>query len=435
MATLGLIGSGNIGSTLARLAVDAGLDVVLSNSRGPQTLSDLVDELGPRARAATPAQAAAAGDWVVVTIPVGAIGTVPREPLVGKTVIDTGNARRWRRPVPRRGRARPSAGRADTPAKIRVSAVTAGQKRVSNPVRADSRGRTHVMATIEVLDSFMSYRDTGAGDVPVVFLHGNPTSSHLWRNVIPRVADQARCLAPDLIGMGESGKPDIAYRLADHVRYLDAWFDAMGLGEVVIVGHDWGGALGMDWAARHPGRVRGIAVIETFLRPMRWDEMAPQAAELFRAYRSRRGEELVLEQNMFIEVNLVRGRLGELAESDHDVYRAPFPEPAARRPLLAWAREFPLDGEPADVVEVVRGYGRWMAETPDVPKLLLAVENGVGLGSPEVIAWAAGNFASAEVESVGPAGHHAPEDQPEAIGTAIARWLRRSALTAAGVPS
>jgi haloalkane dehalogenase len=292
------------------------------------------------------------------------------------------------------------------------------------------------MATVEVLDSFMSFSDVGAGEVPVVFLHGNPTSSYLWRNVIPYVAGQARCLAADLIGMGESGKPDIAYRLADHVRYLDAWFDAMGLGEVVIVGHDWGGTLGMDWAARHPGRVRGIAVIETFLRPMRWAEMPPRAAELFRGYRSPRGEEMVLENNMFIEVNLVRGRLGELSKADHDVYRAPFLEPAARRPMLAWAREFPLDGEPADVVEVVRGYDRWMAETPEVPKLLLAVENGVGLGSPEVIGWAAENFASVEVESVGPAGHHTPEDQPEAIGTAIARWLRRHALTtASGVPS
>ena len=287
------------------------------------------------------------------------------------------------------------------------------------------------MATVEVLDSFMSYRDTGSGDIPVVFLHGNPTSSYLWRNVIPHVADQTRCLAPDLIGMGGSGKPDIAYRLGDHVRYLDAWFDALGLGEVVIVGHDWGGTLGMDWAARHPGRVRGIAVIETFLRPVRWEEMAPQAAELFRGYRSPRGEEMVLENNMFIEVNLPRSVARGLAKSDHDVYRAPFPDPASRKPMLAWAREFPLDGEPADVVELVLGYGRWMAETPGVPKLLMAVENGVGLGSPEMIGWAAENFAAAEVESVGPGGHQAPEDQPEAIGTAVARWLRRHALATA----
>jgi haloalkane dehalogenase len=125
------------------------------------------------------------------------------------------------------------------------------------------------MPTIGVLDSFMTYRDTGHGDVAVVFLHGNPLSSYCWRNVIPHVADRARCLAPDLIGMGESGKPDIAYRFADHARYLNAWFDAVAPSEVVIVGHDWGGALGMDWAARHPSRVRGIAVIETFLCPVR----------------------------------------------------------------------------------------------------------------------------------------------------------------------
>jgi haloalkane dehalogenase len=286
------------------------------------------------------------------------------------------------------------------------------------------------MATVDVLDSFMSFSDTGAGDIPVVFLHGNPTSSYLWRNVIPHVADQTRCLAPDLIGMGESGKPDIAYRLADHVRYLDAWFDATGLNEVVIVGHDWGGTLGMDWAARHPGRARGIAVIETFLRPMRWEEMPPQAAGWFRGYRSPKGEEMVLENNMFIEFNLPRGVAGGLAESDHDVYRAPFLEPASRKPMLAWAREFPLDGEPADVVEVVLGYDRWMAGTPDVPKLLMAVQNGVGLGSPEMIRWAAEHFAAAEVESVGPGGHQTPEDQPKAIGTAVARWLNRHALTA-----
>jgi haloalkane dehalogenase len=286
------------------------------------------------------------------------------------------------------------------------------------------------MATVAVLDSFMNYREAGAGDVPVLFLHGNPTSSYLWRNVIPLVAGQARCLAPDLIGMGESGQPDLAYRLADHVRYLDAWIDAMGLGEVVIVGHDWGGTLGMDWAARHPGRARGIAVLETFLRPMRWAEMPPQAAELFSAYRSPRGEEMVLEQNMFIEVNLVRGMIKTMAKSDHDVYRAPFLESAARKPMLAWAREFPLDGEPADVVALVERYGRWMAATPDVPKLVMAVENGTGLGSPEIIAWAAARFAAVEVESVGPGGHQTPEDQPENIGAAIARWLRRHALMA-----
>jgi haloalkane dehalogenase len=286
------------------------------------------------------------------------------------------------------------------------------------------------MPTIEILDSFMSHRDTGAGDVAVVFLHGNPVSSYCWRNVIPRVSGQARCLAPDLIGMGESGKPDISYRFAVHARYLDSWFDAIGLSDVVIVGHDWGGALGMDWAARHPSRVRGVAVVETFLRPMHRDELAPPVAELFRRYRSAEGEYMVLGKNMVIEANLARGVVGGLAESDLDVYRAPFLAPASRKPMLVWTREFPLDGEPADVVDVVLDYGRWMAETPDVPKLLMAVENGVGLGSPEVIGWAVETFANAEVVSVGPGGHQIPEDQPERIGTAVADWLTRQVSTA-----
>ena len=284
------------------------------------------------------------------------------------------------------------------------------------------------MATIEVLDSFMSYRDAGTGDIPVVFLHGNPVSSYVWRNVIPHVSGQTRCLAPDLIGMGESGKPDLAYRLADHVRYLDAWFDAMSLNDAVLVGHDWGGTLAMDWAARHPGRVRGIAVTETFLRPVRSEELAPPVAGLFRAYRSPKGEKMVMEDNMVIEVNLARGVAGGLAAADLDVYRAPFLELASRKPMLAWTREFPLDGEPADVVEAVLGCGRWMAGTPGVPKLIMAVEGGVGLGSPEVIGWAAENFAAVEVESVGPGGHQIPEDQPAAIGAAVADWLRRHAL-------
>ena len=278
------------------------------------------------------------------------------------------------------------------------------------------------MPTIEILDSFISYRESGDGDVAIVFLHGNPLSSYCWRNVIPHVADRARCLAPDLIGMGQSGKPDIGYRFADHARYLDVWFDAVAPSEVVIVGHDWGGALGMDWAARHASPVRGIAVIETFLRPVRWDEMAPAAAERFRGFRSPRGEELILGQNTMIEATALTVAAG-LAESDLDVYRAPFLEPASRTPMLAWTREFPLDGEPADVAQLVLEYGRWMAETPDVPKLLMAMDDGVGLGSPEMIDWAAQTFASAQVVSVGPGGHQAPEEQPDRIGTAVADWL------------
>jgi haloalkane dehalogenase len=159
------------------------------------------------------------------------------------------------------------------------------------------------MHVVKVLESHMTYTEAGNGDRAVVFLHGNPTSSYLWRNVIPHVADRARCLAPDLIGMGASGKPEIAYRFADHARYLDAWFDALDLDQVVLAGHDWGGALALDWATRHPERARGVALLETFLRPMTWAEYP--AAELFRLLRTPgTGEQMVLEEDWFIETAL-----------------------------------------------------------------------------------------------------------------------------------
>ncbi|QIS14083.1 haloalkane dehalogenase [Nocardia arthritidis] len=288
------------------------------------------------------------------------------------------------------------------------------------------------MAAVAVLDSFMHYTDTGFGDTPVVFLHGNPTSSYLWRNVIPYIADHTRCLAPDLIGMGASGKPDIEYRFADHARYLDAWFEGLGIDRAVIVGHDWGGALGMDWAARHPGRVRGVALVETFLRPMHSDDLSAPMARIFGRLRGPEGERMVLADNMFIESDLAA--VPGLSAADLEIYRAPYPTPESRRPMLAWAREYPLDGEPADVVQRVFDYDYWMDRTPEVPKLVLAgMNSATDLGSPKVIGWARAYFANVEVESIGPAGHHAPEYQPDAIGSVLARWLHRHALTPAGI--
>ncbi|MEU8900969.1 haloalkane dehalogenase [Nocardia sp. NPDC048505] len=280
--------------------------------------------------------------------------------------------------------------------------------------------------TVDVLDAFISYSDTGTGSVPVVFLHGNPTSSYLWRNVIPHVSDRTRALAPDLIGMGASGKPDSRYRFVDHARYLDAWFDALDLEQVILVGHDWGGALGMDWAARHPGRVRGLAVLETFLRPGKSSDMPPQARELFAKYRGPEGERMVLEENMFLEFNLP-AQVTNLSQADHDVYRAPYPTPASRRPLLAWPRELPLDGEPADVVAIIENYGRYLAGAHEFPKLIMALENGQGVPAAAVD-WAARTFANAEKVMIPPAKHHAPEDRPHEIGAAVAAWIDRHAL-------
>lgn len=244
------------------------------------------------------------------------------------------------------------------------------------------------MPTVDVLDSTISYTEAGTG-TPLVFLHGNPTSSYLWRRVISHIEMTGRHVVPDLIGMGESGKPAIAYRFDDHARYLDAFIDTLGLDDIVLIGHDWGGALAFDWATRHPGRARGLAFMETIVRPMSWSDLPEGAQELFRSFRTPGvGEAMILDQNVFIEQALPRTVASGLTPEDLDVYRKPYPTPASRRPLLQWPREMPLDGEPADVVRRVEAYDTWLANSPEVPKLLLTFDPGPGtMMGPEVIAW------------------------------------------------
>jgi len=281
--------------------------------------------------------------------------------------------------------------------------------------------------TIDVLDTFISYREAGAG-APVVFLHGNPTSSHVWRHVLPGFAGRGRVLAPDLVGMGRSGKPDSAYRFADHARYLDAWFEALGLRDVVLVGYDWGGVLALDWARRHPDRVRGVVVFETFLRPMRWTDWTGEGERLFRALRTPGvGETMVLEQNEFLARSLAHGVQRGLAEADRLAYAAPFPDPASRRPMLQWPREIPIDGAPADVVAVVEQYDAWLAGGPGIPALWLTFD-GSGLSTPALVDWARTTMPALEHVALGRAGHHAPEDVPDQITAAILAWLDRSGL-------
>lgn len=288
------------------------------------------------------------------------------------------------------------------------------------------------MPTIKVLDSSVYYEDSGSG-TPIVFLHGNPSSSHSWRKVLPAIDEPARLLAPDLIGMGRSGKPDIDYTFADHVRYLDAWFDALGLEDVVLVGHDWGGALAFDWAARHPDRVRGVAFFETIVRPMSWSELGDGPRTRAEAMRSAKGEALVLDRNFFIETAYTGGVLTPLSPEELAPYLAPFPTRDSRRPVLRWARSLPLDGKPADVATAVANYDTWLADSPEVPKLLLTFDSSPTLLiTPQVTAWCEANVAGLEIEHVGPAGHHATEDQPEAIGAAITAWVARHKLTVDG---
>ncbi|WP_030268699.1 haloalkane dehalogenase [Streptomyces sp. NRRL B-24484] len=282
------------------------------------------------------------------------------------------------------------------------------------------------MPEIAVLDSTVHYEEAGSG-TPLVLLHGNPTSSHLWRNVIPRIGGGFRVLAPDLIGMGRSGKPDVAYRFDDHARYLDAWFDALGLEAAVLVGTDWGGALAFDRAARLPERTRGVAFMETIVRPMTWSEYPAAARARFEAFRTPGvGEELVLDRNVFIEGSFGQTVLTGLAEADLDVYRSPYPTRESRRPLLEWPRAMPLDDDPADVVARVKAYGDWLGGTPEVPKLLLTFDSSPTLMiDPAMAAWCAANVAGLETVHCGPAGHQAPEDRPEEIAAAVTAWAGR----------
>jgi haloalkane dehalogenase len=291
---------------------------------------------------------------------------------------------------------------------------------MSKPISAADAYERHRIAFLE---TEISYVDTGAGE-PVVFLHGNPTSSYLWRNVIPHVEGVGRCLAPDLVGMGDSGAaPDGSYRFVDHARYLDAWFEALGLTNVTLVVHDWGSALGFYWAYRHPERVRGIAYMEAVVRPLTWEEWRDESRQIFQDLRSEAGEEMVLEKNLFIEGILPSAVLRDLTEEEMNVYRRPYLEPGeSRRPTLTWPRELPINGEPEDVVSIVDDYSKWLAQS-DVPKLFVNAEPGAILtGSQREFCRTWPNQEEVTVRGV----HFVQEDSPHEIGEAVATFVRRT---------
>jgi haloalkane dehalogenase len=275
------------------------------------------------------------------------------------------------------------------------------------------------MQRIGVLDSEMAYFDVGEGD-PIVFLHGNPTSSYLWRNVIPHVAEHGRCVAPDLIGMGASAQPPLEYRFVDHRRYLDALFDRLGIAErVTLVVHDWGSALGFDWANRHRDAVKGLAYMEAIVKPLTWDQWPEASARIFRAMRSEAGEEIVLTKNVFVERILPSSVLRDLTGEEMEFYRRPYLEPGeSRRPTLTWPRQIPIDGEPPDVNEIVASYAAWLGESP-VPKLFVNADPGAILIGPQrefCRTWP----NQTEVTVAG--SHFIQEDSPREIGEAIAAW-------------
>ncbi len=270
----------------------------------------------------------------------------------------------------------------------------------------------------------MAYVDVGAGEPTFVLLHGNPTSSFLWRDVIPPLTQLGRCVAPDLIGMGDSDKlpesgPD-SYTFVEHRRYLDGLLERIDLPErVVLVVHDWGSGLGFDWARRNPERVAGIAYMEAIVRPMSWDEWPEAARNAFQRMRSPEGEELVLENNFFVERILPSSVLRELTEDEMEEYRRPFAEPGeGRRPTLTWPRQLPIDGEPADATEITAGYAEWLASS-DVPKLFVNAEPGsilTGAQRETCRRW------PNQTEVTVPGLHFIQEDSGERIGEAIAGW-------------
>lgn len=279
----------------------------------------------------------------------------------------------------------------------------------------------HPRRRVRVLDTEMSYVDIGAGD-PIVFLHGNPTSAYLWRNIIPFVIGHGRCLAPDLVGMGQSGpSPSGAYRFMDHARYLDAWFAALGLTQnVVLVLHDWGSALGFYRAFRFPAQVKAIAYMEAIVQPRRWKDFPNGRDALFRALRSEQGEQWVLDENFFVETVLPKSVIRALGSDEMAAYRRPFQDRRARLPTLIWARELPIDGEPADVAATVERYGQWLSTSP-LPKLLIKAEPGallVGRALAFCHRWP--NQREVTVRGI----HYVQEDAPTTIGAALQSFVR-----------
>ena len=280
-----------------------------------------------------------------------------------------------------------------------------------------------------VLGSEMAYVEVGEGD-PIVLLHGNPTSSYLWRNVLPHLQPRGRCIAPDLIGMGDSDKlPDSgpgSYRFVEHRRYLDALLEALDVRErVILVVHDWGSALGFDWANHHRDRVRGIAYMEGIVRPIAsWDEWSAAATPIFQGFRSDKGESMILDRNVFVERVLPGSVLRKLSEAEMTEYRKPYLEREDRWPTLTWPRQIPIAGEPAEVVQIADDYSRWMAEN-GLPKLFVNAEPGAILIGP------VRDFCRTwknQTEVTVPGSHFIQEDSGPAIGRAVAEWMKAHSI-------
>ena len=276
---------------------------------------------------------------------------------------------------------------------------------------------------VNVLDSKMAYREAGDREEPVaLFLHGNPTSSYIWRKILPLVAPVAHCIAPDLIGFGQSGKPDIEYRFADHVRYFDAFLEQAGIKSAFVVAQDWGSGLAFHLAARRPDFIRGLAFME-FIRPMpTWNDFHPDQIETFQRFRTPGvGEQMILENNVFVEGVLPAATARKLTDEEMSVYRAPFPTPESRRPTWRFPNDLPIAGEPADVYSAMEEAHRALAQST-YPKLLFVGSPGA-LISPAFAESFAKGLKNCRVVELSSGIHYLQEDQPEVIGANVKEWL------------
>ena len=273
----------------------------------------------------------------------------------------------------------------------------------------------------EVHGSQMHYVEEGSGD-PILFLHGNPTSSYLWRNIIPYLNSHGRCIAPDLIGMGKSDKPGIDYRFVDHAKYLDGFIERLGLTNITLVVHDWGSALGFHYAARHERNVKAIAFLEAIVLPVpSWDMFPPDFRKLFQAFRTAGvGWEMIVNKNVFVENTLPGGVIRKLTEEEMNHYREPFLEPASRKPVWRWPNEIPIEGEPAAVVRIVETYNAHLQQS-EMPKLLFYATPGAIAPAP-VVEWCKQNLKNLKTVNIGPGIHFLQEDNPHLIGTELREW-------------
>ena len=270
----------------------------------------------------------------------------------------------------------------------------------------------------------MHYVEQGEGD-PILFLHGNPTSCYLWRNIIPHVAPLGRCVAPDLIGMGKSDKPDIDYRFFDHVKYVEGFIDALGLKNITLVVHDWGSALGFHYARRHEANIKGLALMEAILGPVRsWDDMHRDFQAMFKKFRTPDvGRQMLVNENFFVEKVLPGAIVRKLTDQEMDAYREPFLDPPTRKPLWRWPNEIPIEGEPADVVEAAASYKAWLGET-ELPKILFYAQPGA-LIRENAVEWCRGRMKNLTLVDIGPGVHFVQEDNPHGIGAGLAEWYRK----------